>query len=337
MRLPALALAAIGLCACAPAGKLAAPAGVSAPTSQPRDIVEMKDLVLTRINAGDAPGLWELYDAPMRRAVSLDGTRSFVRGVLAARGALRASVRAAGECADDHGTWRVQADQGAWKLSIQLDGERRISGLLLVDPPPPEPAVAQSDVPMGLPFQGEWLVRWGGDRKDVNHHVGVPDQRRAADLLVVAPDGSSHKGDGKSNTDYFAYGQEIRAVADGTVVTVVDGVPENVPGAENGYAIKGNFVIVRHAPKLFSLYAHLQPRHARVVPGDFVRRGAVLGLCGNSGHSTEPHLHFQLQDGPDDNTSWGVEPVFDAVVVTRAAKTHTLVGYTFLKDDLIRE
>jgi murein DD-endopeptidase MepM/ murein hydrolase activator NlpD len=74
-----------------------------------------------------------------------------------------------------------------------------------------------------------------------------------------------------------------------------------------------------------------------VRPGDLVHRGAVLGLCGNSGHSTEPHLHFQLQDGPDDNTSWGVEAVFDAVVVTRARQTQSSSDYTFLKDDRIRE
>jgi murein DD-endopeptidase MepM/ murein hydrolase activator NlpD len=295
----------------------------------------MKDLVVARINAGDGAGLWELYDAPMRQAVPLDGTRSFVRDVLAARGPLRRSVRTTGECADDHGTWRVQADHGEWKLAIQLDADRRISGLQLADPPPPEPPVARSDVPMGLPFRGEWLVRWGGDRKEVNHHVEVHDQRRAADLLIVGPDGSTHKGEGKSNADYFAYGKEILAVADGTVMTVVDGVPENVPGAENSYAIKGNFVVLRHTPHLFSLYAHLA--HAAVRPGDFVRRGSPLGLCGNSGHSSEPHLHFQLEDGPDDNTSWGVEPVFDAVVVTRGSKTQTQAGYTFLKDDLIRE
>jgi murein DD-endopeptidase MepM/ murein hydrolase activator NlpD len=256
--------------------------------------------------------------------------------VLAARGALRGSRRTSGECPDDRGSWRVQADRGEWKLAIQLDSYRRIRGLLLVDAPPPEPPVARSDVALGLPVRGEWLVRWGGDRKDVNQHVGVPDQRRAADLLVVGPDGSTHRSEGKSNADYLAYGQEILAVADGTIATVVDGVPENTPGSQNGYAIKGNYVVVRHTPHLFSLYAHLQPGLSRVRPGDFVRRGAVLGLCGNSGHSTEPHLHLQLQDGPDDNTSWGVEAVFEAVVVTRGGHTAKVTGYTLWKDDRIR-
>jgi murein DD-endopeptidase MepM/ murein hydrolase activator NlpD len=104
----------------------------------------------------------------------------------------------------------------------------------------------------------------------------------------------------------------------------------------NGYAIKGNFVMLRHGPKLFSLYAHMQPGRIRVRPGDVVRRGAVLGICGNSGRSSEPHLHFQLQDGPDDNTAWGVDPVFDRVVVTRGGATSTMTGYRFLRGDHIR-
>jgi murein DD-endopeptidase MepM/ murein hydrolase activator NlpD len=81
---------------------------------------------------------------------------------------------------------------------------------------------------------------------------------------------------------------------------------------------------------------HLQPGKIRVKPGAAVKRGTVLGLVGNSGHSTEPHLHFQLQDGPDGNTSLGVEPAFDKVVVTRGGgKTETVSGYTFLKGDRI--
>jgi hypothetical protein len=58
---------------------------------------------------------------------------------------------------------------------------------------------------------------------------------------------------------------------------------------------------------------------------------------GNNGHSSEPHLHFQLQDGADDNTSWGIEPAFDRVVVRREGSTQTTTGYTFLKGDRIRE
>jgi murein DD-endopeptidase MepM/ murein hydrolase activator NlpD len=231
----------------------------------------------------------------------------------------------------------VVADRGTWRLEISLDAAGLIAGLLVTEGRRPAPPIARSDVPLSLPFRGEWVVQWGGDRREVNHHVGAPDQRRAADLAMDGPDHKTHRGDGRSNADYLVYGQEVLAVADGIVETVVDGVPENVPHDENHYVVYGNYVLVRHGPSLFSGYMHLQPGQMRVKPGMQVKRGAVIGLVGNSGNSTEPHLHFQLQDGPDGNKSWGVDPVFERVVVTRDGRTDTVSGYTFLRGDHIRQ
>jgi murein DD-endopeptidase MepM/ murein hydrolase activator NlpD len=304
----------------------------------------MKDLVVGRINAHDAAGLWALFDKSLQVEVSLAATGTFLDRLLGERGALRSAARVPEECATDHGAFLVQAERGTWKVEIDLDADGRISELHVGDqatPAPPPPPLVQSDIPMGLPVRGEWVVAAGGNTKESNHHVhedewSGPDERRAADLAVEDASGAKYKGDGKSNSDYFAYGREIVAVADGTVVTVVDGVPENVLGTMARYAIKGNYVVLRHAPKLYSVYVHLQPGRMRVKAGDAVKRGAVLGLLGNNGHSGWPHLHFQLQDGADDNTSWGVEAVFDRVVVTRDGTTQTKVGYTFWKGDRIR-
>jgi len=304
-----------------------------------RDVTDAKDRAISLMNASDAPGLFQLFSARMQKAVPLEKLAGFVSGVIAERGPWRSATREPGEDSVSQGSWIVEAERGAWKLELALDGEHRIDALLVKPPPPPPPGarpVAKSDVPMSLPFRGEWTVVWGGAKKEVNHHVNVADQRRAADLLMVGSDGKTHKGEGTSNADYLVYGQEVLAVADGTVETVVDGTPENVPGKENQYVIPGNYVVVRHEPSLFSVYMHLQPQKIRVKPGARVKRGAVLGLVGNSGHSSEPHLHFQLQDGPDGNGSWGVEPVFERVVVTRDGKTETVSGYTFLKNDRIR-
>jgi len=347
---PILALLVTSSCAAAPFPTVVAtppaepcprvPAVAAAPApSAPRDVTEMKDRVVALVNASDAPGLFQLFDAGMQKAVPADKLAGFVSGLLAEKGAWRSATREGGEDSASQGSWHVEAERGAWKLEIALDGEHRIAGLLVKVPPPPPPAprpVAKSDIPLSLPFRGEWVVVWGGGKREVNHHVNVPDQRRAADLLMMGSDGKTHRGDGTSNADYLVYGQEVLAVADGTVETVVDGTPENVPGKENQYVIPGNYVVVRHEPALFSVSMHLQPGKIRVKPGAHVKRGAVLGLVGNSGHSTEPHLHFQLQDGPDGNGSWGVEPVFERVVVTRDGKSETVTGYTFLKDDRIR-
>jgi murein DD-endopeptidase MepM/ murein hydrolase activator NlpD len=167
--------------------------------------------------------------------------------------------------------------------------------------------------------------------------VGHHSQRRAADLLIEGPDGKTYRSDGRRNEDYFAYGTDVLAVADGTVTGVVDGVAENVPGTENPAAIAGNFVTIRHSDYLYSVYAHLQPGKMRVHVGEHVLAHAVIGICGNSGNSSQPHLHFQLQDGPSLEESWGVEAVFADVPVTRQGRFEVVPKYTFHRGDRVGE
>jgi murein DD-endopeptidase MepM/ murein hydrolase activator NlpD len=170
----------------------------------------------------------------------------------------------------------------------------------------------------------------------MNRHVDAPSQRRAADLVRLGTDGSTHRGKGDANADYYAYGEDVIAVADGTVVTAIDGIPENTPGEVNPEMLTGNAIIVQHTPSLYSLYAHLKTGSVRVKVGTKVKRGQTLGLCGNSGNSTEPHLHFQLQDAARFDKSWGVEPVFAGVSITRDGQTTAASDYTFLKGDRVR-
>jgi hypothetical protein len=303
-----------------------------------RSVDEAKDRVLALVSAGDGDGVFRLFDPAMKDAVPLVTTSSFVQSLLAAKGVWHKATPEPGPNDPTRGVWLVLAARGTWRLEISLDASGLIAGMTVTEVRDAAPPVMRSDVPMSLPFRGEWVVLWGGDRREVNHHLGAPDQRRAADLAMEGADHKTHRGDGKSNADYLVYGQEVLAVADGTVETVVDGVPENVPHEENHYVVYGNYVIVRHGAALFSGYMHLQPDTIRVKPGAHVKRGAVLGLVGNSGNSTEPHLHFQLQDGPDGNRSWGVEPVFERVVVTRDGRTESVVpAYTFLRGDRIRQ
>jgi murein DD-endopeptidase MepM/ murein hydrolase activator NlpD len=68
------------------------------------------------------------------------------------------------------------------------------------------------------------------------------------------------------------------------------------PGAGNP---AGNHVVLDHGNGEFSLLAHLQKGSLRVKAGDTVKAGQPLGLCGNSGNTSEPHLHIHLQTGPE--------------------------------------
>mgnify|MGYP002150430230 CR=1 FL=1 len=108
----------------------------------------------------------------------------------------------------------------------------------------------------------------------------------------------SYKGAGRVNSDFFAFGQPILAPADGKVVQVVDGVPDNTPGAVDVYFRLGNMVVLDLGRGEYAYLCHLQQGSPSVRVGERVRRGQVVARCGNSGNSTEPHLHFQLADGP---------------------------------------
>ncbi len=189
---------------------------------------------------------------------------------------------------------------------------------------------------MQLPFRGEWCVFWGGDNEKVNNHVSVRGQCRAADLIIRDADGLSHKGTGRRNEDYFVYGKEILAAAPGTVVTAIDGVPDNEPGSMNPLCAVGNCLIIDQGSHEYAVYAHLKPDSLRVRRGDKVRTGQVLALCGNSGNSSEPHFHFHLQDNAVLQDGAGITPYFTNVKSRRGNATRTDAEYTFLQGDRIQ-
>jgi hypothetical protein len=103
--------------------------------------------------------------------------------------------------------------------------------------------------------------------------------------------------------------ETIHSVADGKVVSTLDGRPEVPPFIVDNPTLTapsdfcGNGVVVKVARGQYAHYCHLQPGSVRVEAGDRVRTGAKLGLFGNSGNTDGPHLHFGIQDGPDALTS----------------------------------
>jgi Peptidase family M23 len=163
---------------------------------------------------------------------------------------------------------------------------------------------------IGPPLRGgEWMAANGPSNTSAHRRALIPvggsariSQRFAIDWVQLRDDGNTFTGDAKDNKNYRAYGSEVLAVADGTVSEVKDGIPQNVPGEESRAVpmtletIGGNHIILDLGDGRYAFYAHLQPGSLRVKLGDHVRRGEVLALVGNSGNSTEPHLHFQLCD-----------------------------------------
>ena len=190
-------------------------------------------------------------------------------------------------------------------LTILFVGDSKAIGSMLLRPEqratlPPDPrADYRLKAILHLPFApgDEWTVGWGGDTRAQNYHVDYSDQRHAFDLLVVK-NGVTHEGDGTRLSQYYAYGRRIVAPAAGTVVEAVNTLPDNPPGKQDPAHAAGNHVLLNLGNGEYALLAHLQPGSVRVKAGDKVSTGQLLGLCGNSGNTSEPHLHFHVQDKP---------------------------------------
>lgn len=196
-------------------------------------------------------------------------------------------------------------------------------------------AVTRTSPTIGPPLRGgPWLAANGpnartGHRRALIATDGTPTiaQRFAIDFVKLNEANTTHQGDQLDNANYFAQGTDAIAVADGRVVAVKDSIPENVPGANSRAVpitletVGGNHVIIDIGGGYFAFYAHLQPGSLRVRLGDRVKRGQVVGLVGNSGNSTEPHLHFHVSDSPSPLGSEGVPYRIDSFVLSGRCTT----------------
>ncbi|MFJ5565946.1 M23 family metallopeptidase [Lysinibacillus xylanilyticus] len=149
-----------------------------------------------------------------------------------------------------------------------------------------------------MPIRDEWFVFWGGTNEFVNYHYVYENQRYAYDLVKVQ-DGQSYQNSPIRNEDFYAFDEDIIAPADGKVVKVVDGINDNVPGEMDEHNAAGNYVVIEHANNEFSMIAHFKKNSILVKSGDTVTEGQLIGKCGNSGNSSEAHIHFQVMDAPE--------------------------------------
>ncbi|GGD47541.1 peptidoglycan DD-metalloendopeptidase family protein [Paenibacillus nasutitermitis] len=185
-------------------------------------------------------------------------------------------------------------------LKVIMDKKEEITGLRAMPLESfPETDAAQTQLAYDLPFKGEWYVFWGGENVLVNYHYELESQRYAYDIVQIK-DGYSYKGDAKKNESYYAFGQELIAPQDGKVVHVVNDIKDNEPvGVMNAEQPLGNVVVIDHGNGEFSFLAHMKKGSAVVKVGDQVSQGDPIGQCGNSGNSSEPHLHYQVSDKQD--------------------------------------
>jgi murein DD-endopeptidase MepM/ murein hydrolase activator NlpD len=142
-----------------------------------------------------------------------------------------------------------------------------------------------------FPLDGHWYVVQGGGR-GLNHHFGLADQRGAVDL--VRP-GAAPWRRRRTLAAYPAYGATVYAPCAGVVVAAVDGIEDQPPGALRYAPLYGNHVFLETEDGAVVKLAHLRPGSVRVAVGRRVSPGDVLGEVGNSGNSSEPHLHLHAE------------------------------------------
>lgn len=194
-----------------------------------------------------------------------------------------------------------------------------------------------------FPLKGTWFVAVAATPHG-GHRWALPEEF-ALDIVRLGDGTSSHKGIGAQFPDYYAYGQPVLAAADGTVIGAKDGIAEDIAavrkpdesleaygqrvgqiqaGLIQSGAIAGDYVMIDHGNGEYSLYAHLKPGSVKVKAGQAIKAGEAIGALGSSGNSTEPHLHFQVCDGPDPLNCAGVPINFQGVELPYADGPRTM-------------
>ncbi len=160
-----------------------------------------------------------------------------------------------------------------------------------------------------LPFNDEWFVFWGGTNEFVNYHYAYETQRYAYDFVKVK-DGQTFTDSPNNNEHYYAFGADVVAPFSGTVVRLVDGFKDNVPGVMDAEHPAGNYMVIAHPNDEYSFLSHFKQGSICVKEGDIVKEGQLLGQCGNSGNSSEAHIHFHVMDGSNFETATSIRIKF---------------------------
>jgi hypothetical protein len=147
---------------------------------------------------------------------------------------------------------------------------------------------------LGLPVMGEWNVSQGYDGEIT--HKG--EWQHALDFDVVDDTGSTYREPGLQLKDYYCFDLPVIAPGNGHIVEILEGIEDNEINEVDLNNNWGNTIVIKHGEGFFSKLSHLKNGSVSVAVGDYVTKGHVIGMCGSTGRSPEPHLHFQLQTTP---------------------------------------
>ena len=179
----------------------------------------------------------------------------------------------------------------------------------------------QTKTSLILPFHGIWLVSNGGRTPETNSHIR-PAEQGPQNQLYAYDFRMENTGKETKLEEFEVFGKEVLAPGDGIVTQVISGSIDVLPGERDRSVGVGNAIIIDHQNGEYSLLCHFKHNSIKIKVGDKVRQGDVIGLCGNTGNSTQPHIHFNLQDGPLMHKANAIPAQFSKILVDGKEKIY---------------
>ena len=155
-----------------------------------------------------------------------------------------------------------------------------------------------SGITLQSPFQDSWYVVQGGNSPLINHHYFFGSQKYALDL-IVAEDGTLPLEKVQALDRYQSFDRDLFSPVDGKIVEMRNDLPDLPIGEFDRQNIAGNYIVIQTKDNFYILLAHLKQESIVVAAGDTVKAGEKIGKCGNSGNTSQPHLHLQAMTQPD--------------------------------------
>ena len=171
-----------------------------------------------------------------------------------------------------------------------------------------------------LPFKGILIVSNGGRTAETNNHFR-PAESGPQNQLYAYDFRTENTGREKTLEDYEVFSKEVLAPADGIIAQVINGAIDVLPGERDRSVGVGNTIIIDHQNGEYSLLCHFKHKSITVKVGDIVKQGVVIGLCGNTGNTSQPHIYFNLQDGPLMHKAKALPAQFVKIIVDGVEKT----------------
>ncbi len=274
------------------------------------NISQVKEVFMLSFNTSSYENLYALFDDPLKSRNPPAKLRSKLESLKKQTGIIQ-KMEIRQSKGNVHTFWSYH-NYLTLEITFELNDNGTLTKFLIANPTPvEEPKLSRNTTKMSLPFEGEWFVFWGGTTVSENYHVADKTQQGAYDFVIKDKSGSLYKNAGRTNEDYYAWGKNIIAPCEAKVVRIIEGVKDNMWPRMNKRQPYGNAIILETNNKEYILLAHLMYNSIKVKMGQRVSQGQILGLCGNSGNSTDPHLHFSIQNRPELGIATGAKCYFD--------------------------